>query len=79
MLCVKVGTKFCEIIKEAHRVSDEAKATNQFFDDSVIVLNMDNTISCCAENDIIDIDLSEQKPIFGGTLYRIEKEYEPYF
>lgn len=35
MLCVKVGTKYCYPIKNAHKVSDEVK---QFFDNSVIVL-----------------------------------------
>ena len=79
MLCVKVGTKFCEPIKEAHKVSAEAKATNQFFNDSVIVTKTDNTISCYAENEIIDIDLTGEKAFLGGTLYRIIKEYKPHF
>ena len=79
MLCVKVGTKYCYPIKNAHKVSDEAKATNQFFDDSVIVLKFDNTMSCYAENEIIDIDLTNEKPIIGKSLYRINKEYKYHF
>lgn len=76
MLCVKVGTKYCYPIKNAHKVGDDVK---QFFDDSVIVLKMDNTMSCYAENEIIDIDLTNEKPILGKSLYRINKEYKYHF
>lgn len=76
MLCVKVGTKYCYPIKNAHKVGDEVK---QFFDNSVIVLKMDNTMSCYAENEIIDIDLTNEKPIVGKSLYRIDKEYKYHF
>ncbi len=76
MLCVKVGTKYCYPIKNAHKVGDDVK---QFFDNSVIVLKMDNTMSCYAENEIIDIDLTNEKPILGKSLYRINKEYKYHF
>ena len=36
-------------------------------------------MSCYAENEIIDIDLTNEKPILGKSLYRINKEYKYHF